>query len=149
FAVLQIDPVASLKHLNDPEAIAACAQLTFQEYLVFVPGTHDIRHPVISYRAEEVDFVVQGLPQNVPQLCIDSAMSIPIFPTTEHPTSRKPLQPMLGQLPWSDCYLSPFLSATVRCATVISAEDPIQCRIDYEERIRRKNFVEDDRFRQA
>ncbi|KAF7289775.1 hypothetical protein MIND_01351500 [Mycena indigotica] len=149
FAILRIDPIASLAHLNDPEALKAAESMEFHDYVVFVPGTREMRHPMISFRAEVVEFLVQGLPPDVPSLCIDSAMSIPIFPTShsQHPGSREPLR-TLKPLPWGDCYLSPFLRETVRCPTVITT-DPLCCSMVDEDISRHDDMIDLDRLRQS
>ncbi|KAF7324106.1 hypothetical protein MKEN_00633000 [Mycena kentingensis (nom. inval.)] len=153
FAVLKIDPIASLAYLDDPEATQAASKLTFGEYLVFVPGTNEMRHPAIAYRTEPVDFVVQGLPMDVPELAIDSNMSIPISSRGADPTRRPHREPLRlagnNELPWADCYISSLLNATVRCATVISDDDAVRLSLDWDESYRRTVFVERDRIHQA
>nr|GAT60474.1 predicted protein [Mycena chlorophos] len=151
FAVLKIDPVASLAFLNDPAAIRAAEMVAFHEYVVFVPGTGQFRHQSISYREEIVEFLMYGPAPDTPELGINSAMSIPISPTTDSDrphVSREPLQPSCGGLPWSNCYLTAFLRETVRCATVIR-DDPVLCRIGRSEIRRHDEMIISDQLRQT
>ncbi|KAF7300536.1 hypothetical protein HMN09_00938300 [Mycena chlorophos] len=127
FAVLKIDPVASLAFLNDPEAIRAAEMVAFHEYVVFVPGTGQFRHPSISYREEIVEFLMHGPAPDTPELGIDSAMCIPVSSTTDRPpVSREPLEPSSGQLPWSNCYLTAFLRETPVADAVAEQSDSQQ-----------------------
>ncbi|KAF7311975.1 hypothetical protein MIND_00209200 [Mycena indigotica] len=148
FAVLTIDPIDSLGHLEDQVALDAASSLTFKDYIVFVPGTDDLRHPDIEYRAEDVEFVLPGLPNDVPDLFITSSMSLPIAPTldTHHPT-REPLQ-TVGELPWAGGFLSPFFSTTVRTKTVMRV-DPIVCELGIRERLRHRRCGDQDRKARA
>ncbi|KAJ7048525.1 hypothetical protein C8F01DRAFT_1190241 [Mycena amicta] len=133
---------------TEPElSIEAATQLTFQDYLVYVPGTSDLPDDNLEYRSEDVEFVTLGLPRDVPDRCIESTMSIPIFPATEHLAQRHPLHP-LGRFPWLDAYLSPFLSATVRCRTLF-VDDPILCKFSIRDRVRHDRLFSEDRERQA
>ncbi|KAJ7053394.1 hypothetical protein C8F01DRAFT_1032288, partial [Mycena amicta] len=103
FAVLVIDPAASLEYLYDPVALEAGKNVICKEYVVYVPGTVDLRHPSIKFREEDVEFVVPGPLRDVPERGLYASMSVPIFPATEHPTLRAPLIPK-GAFPWPNCY---------------------------------------------
>ncbi|KAF7317552.1 hypothetical protein MKEN_00842100 [Mycena kentingensis (nom. inval.)] len=149
FAVLTIDPVASLEYLNDVEAIEACRDLETKDYVVYVPGTSELRHTDVAFREEDVEFVIPNPIHDVPGRGLDASMCVPIFPETRHPTGRAPLKP-LGTFPWPNCYLSPFVSSTVRTATVL-AVDPILCRLDLEAMVDHEGTNDEDlaRYREA
>ncbi|KAJ7053302.1 hypothetical protein C8F01DRAFT_1089658 [Mycena amicta] len=136
FAVLRIDPVASLAHLQDPAALQAAENVQFNDYIVYVGINHHPRHPTVPFHNENVKFVVQGTPVDIPDQHIEASMFIPIFPASgeDDPNSPRALVPE-GEFPWPDCFLSPFLSATVRTKTIRSA-DPIPCRLGIPERAR-------------
>ncbi|KAF7302126.1 Phospholipase/carboxylesterase [Mycena indigotica] len=148
FALMTIDPVASLECLHDPEALAMAASLTFNDYLVFVPGTNQSRNLEAPYREEVVHFVLPQRPNDVPERFIDAAMSVPIHPTLDetHP-EREPLE-TLGEFPWPGCFLSPFIGATVRTRIMLSV-DPIVCELALSQRKRWKRYEKEDRHRQA
>ncbi|KAF7317548.1 hypothetical protein MKEN_00841700 [Mycena kentingensis (nom. inval.)] len=149
FAVLTIDPVASLEYLNDEEALEASKDLETKDYVVYVPGTSELRHPDVAFREEDVEFVIPNPIHDVPGRGLDASMCVPIFPETRHPTGRPPLKPS-GTFPWPNCYLSPFASSTVRTATVI-AIDPILCRLDLEAMVDHEGTNDEDlaRYREA
>ncbi|KAJ7051323.1 hypothetical protein C8F01DRAFT_999368 [Mycena amicta] len=155
FAVLTIDVSETLKTLEDPVAIAAGRRLVSKNYVVYVSGvrlpfhfcyrkqTHarltrqmyQLLNPTIPFREEQVHFVMEGLPLDLPEQHVDSSMSFAIAPATHHPSNRPPLVPSIGQFPWPNCYLSSFLSATVRCATH-HAVTRIDCAFDSAEQAR-------------
>ncbi|KAJ7053304.1 hypothetical protein C8F01DRAFT_552368 [Mycena amicta] len=146
FAVLRLDPDASLAHLNDPQATLAATALELRDYVVYLPSRCGPLHPSVPFRQEEVEFVLQGHPVDVPDECIDAAMCLPIFPATVHSASRAPLMPT-GDFPWSNCYLAPFAATTVRCPTV-RAVDPVVCKLSSMERARHNSvFCEDEAVR--
>ncbi|KAF7324008.1 hypothetical protein MKEN_00622800 [Mycena kentingensis (nom. inval.)] len=142
FAVARIDPEASLQYLQDPQALEAAARLVFLEYIVFIPGGRAPLLPGVQFRQEEIEFVHQGLPAGVPEHGITSSMSLAILPATSHPTDRVPLAP-IGDFPWDNCYLSPFLSTVVRTPTVLSA-DPVLSRLGITERVRHNRVFSRD-----
>ena len=51
FAVIRIDPVASVAHLNDSEATEAAKSLESKCYLVYIAA---VRLPVLSVKASVV-----------------------------------------------------------------------------------------------
>ncbi|KAJ7460004.1 hypothetical protein B0H11DRAFT_2199031 [Mycena galericulata] len=144
WAVMTIDPLASLAHMDDPQIPEMCAKLVNKDYVVYVTdGNHQPFDPSLRYHEHVVEFLIQGLPPALEGQCIDSAMSIPIFPAaSEHPWGRAPLRPS-ATLPWTDCYLSPFITATVRCPTVIN-DDNITHYLDIPEQLRHDAFADAD-----
>ncbi|KAJ7460101.1 hypothetical protein B0H11DRAFT_2286251 [Mycena galericulata] len=117
FAVLTIDPVASLdaETQEDAEAVAACKKMVNKQYVGFVRKRMGLYQPWAPHNACRVEFLLQGEPEDSPDRGIDPSMSIPILPMTKeaHPSSRIPLKPS-NPLPWDDCYLSVFWSFRVR-----------------------------------
>ncbi|KAJ7487962.1 hypothetical protein FB451DRAFT_1005342, partial [Mycena latifolia] len=129
WAVMTIDPLASLAHLDDRHIAAICAGLLNKNYVVYVTeGNGKLFNPLIPYHEHTVEFLMQGLPETVPGVCVDSAMSIPVFSATKHPLGRAPLRPSTP-LPWPNCYLPPFITANVRCRTLVS-DDPVPHQLD-------------------
>ncbi|KAJ7773866.1 hypothetical protein B0H16DRAFT_1510261 [Mycena metata] len=122
FAVMSIDPVASLEYLDDPQALLACEKLEQKNYVVYVKDGNFFDR-TNSYHDYTVEFLLDELPHAVPDQGIEPSMSIPVLPTTAHPLGREPLRPTSGALPWSDCYLSPFHGAEVRAGAAIFEED--------------------------
>ncbi|KZV63344.1 hypothetical protein PENSPDRAFT_590020, partial [Peniophora sp. CONT] len=99
FAVLSIDPVASVGHL-DRVARQAASLLPIRKYVVLLTGLPVDSKPTHPYR---VYFVRKGVPE--PRLRgYDSAEScIAILPDTHWVAAREPLRPA-HPLPWENCY---------------------------------------------
>ncbi|KAJ7053276.1 hypothetical protein C8F01DRAFT_1375181 [Mycena amicta] len=151
FAVLTIDPVASVEYLDDAEATAASSKLICKDYIVYIATGTLFSHRA-AFREEQPSLVMQGTPQDVPERCIEASMSIPILPqscsVSDHPSGREPLRTTGIQFPWTDCYLQDFVFVTVRCANY-PAVDPIICNLSPEESSRYHGFRLDDADRQA
>ncbi|KAF7289829.1 hypothetical protein MIND_01357200 [Mycena indigotica] len=147
FAVLTIDPVASVDYLEDPEATAASAELASRHYVICDVALKSIFNTLAAFREERVYFVQQGPPQAIPAQLVDASMSIPIAPQTcsvdDHPSKREPVKMATNPFPFPDCYLSAFASAKVRTANVEVAESAI-CEMEEEERFRVLELIEDD-----
>ncbi|KAJ6608265.1 hypothetical protein B0H10DRAFT_2068218 [Mycena sp. CBHHK59/15] len=142
WAVLSIDPIASVEYLDDPEATLAAQNIVTQKYVVYVEDNGQLFNPISPYQENTVSFLIQGQPLASPDDCIDSSMSIPVLPAVEHPSSREPLKPS-QPLPWPNCYLSPFVQAEVRSPTLITT-GPIDCQIDIPEQLRYERLMRED-----
>nr|GAT49949.1 predicted protein [Mycena chlorophos] len=133
FALMTLDPIASLEYLNDPEAIEAGQKLEFKDYAVYVTGGRQLLNPAAKYREERIHFILPAPPGDDLARCIDSAMSMPIFPAVDrdHPPGRAPLRPS-GLFEWQwPSYVSAFIKTIVRCANEVTV-DPKQCGLDAE-----------------
>ncbi|KAJ7053290.1 hypothetical protein C8F01DRAFT_1330024 [Mycena amicta] len=151
FAVLTIDPVASVEYLDDAEATAASSKLVCKDYIVYIATGTFFSHRA-AFRKEQPSLVMCGTPQDVPQRCIEASMSIPIFPqscsVSDHPSGREPLRTTGIPFPWTDCYLTSSVFVNVRCAN-IRAMDPVICKLNHEESSRYHWFTLEDDERQA
>lgn len=145
---MTIDPLASLMHLDDRHIPAICAGLLNKKYVVYVAeGNGKLFNPLIPYHEHTVEFLMHGLPRPFPEACIDAAMTMPVFPGSRHPLGRAPLRPSTP-LPWPDCYLSPFITAHVRCRTLVS-DASVPYQLDIPEQLRHDAFVTEDWRRRA
>ncbi|KAJ7661126.1 hypothetical protein B0H17DRAFT_1337250 [Mycena rosella] len=143
WAVMAIDPLESLEHLDDRHVPAICAGLLNKQYVVYVTERKGkLFNPLIPYHEHTVEFLMQGLPDTVPYVCVDSTMSIPVFPATKHPLGRAPLRPSMP-LPWPNSYLWPFITANVRCETLVDG-GRVPYQLDIPEQLRHDAFVEED-----
>ncbi|KAF7325984.1 hypothetical protein MKEN_00449300 [Mycena kentingensis (nom. inval.)] len=134
FAVLRIDPEASLEYLDDPVTVAAAKQIPFQDYLVYVSNSTRIWIPW-----GRPGPVYRGL--NVHPHC-------PRIPKG-HPESRQPMSPNLP-LPWSYCYLTPFLDTEVRFRNILGNEPPrYYLTVKEQVRVRMVLMADWDRRQQA
>ncbi|KAK0466067.1 uncharacterized protein EV420DRAFT_1636672 [Desarmillaria tabescens] len=103
YIVLKLDPVASLKHLDDPEVTEACEALESKSYVACVINLLSFPLPGVEYINIAVTLVSQGLPNSDLDRFILPEMSAPILPNTSHPLLRPPMKPS-NPLPWSGCY---------------------------------------------
>ncbi|KAK0184610.1 hypothetical protein F5146DRAFT_902893, partial [Armillaria mellea] len=118
----KLDPVASLKALDDPEVTKACEALqsnkTYVSCVTYVcsliiccPAFTDYRRylllsfplPGVEYISGNMTLLARSLPNDAPDAFITSDMSVPVLPNISNPLSRPPLQPTTS-LPWPNCY---------------------------------------------
>ncbi|KAJ7151938.1 hypothetical protein C8R46DRAFT_1303152 [Mycena filopes] len=153
FAVMTIDPQASLAPLNDRFLNdVVCPNFARKEYVVYVTdesplggGTMD--DPTRTFHDYTVELVIEGIPPTSPEHCIDSVMSMPISPAANHPVRRTALQSS-SIFPWARCYLSPFVVARVRSPTTIS-DAPVPHHLSIPEQLRHDKWFEEDHRRRA
>ncbi|KAJ7664395.1 hypothetical protein DFH06DRAFT_984112, partial [Mycena polygramma] len=112
YVVFSIDPMATVKHLNDPRLTSVCASMKNKRYVALVRS--ELRAIVNApHRSIRLHLLSYGSPPDVPRL----SMSIPVAPSTNpHPLGRKPLLPTLP-LPWSNCHHSTLNDVDVRVPT--------------------------------
>ncbi|KAL0574467.1 hypothetical protein V5O48_007481 [Marasmius crinis-equi] len=126
FVVLNLDPVATVEHLDNPELTEACKKLDTRRYVAYVG---DRCQPFFlksePYHSYEFFFVYQGLkPVGDSQgQQTDPSWCLPVLPNTSHPLSREPAEPT-RPLPWADCFISPFVCTEARCRTFACEEKP-------------------------
>ncbi|KAF7300619.1 hypothetical protein HMN09_00947100 [Mycena chlorophos] len=143
FALMTLDPIASLEYLNDPEAIEAGQKLECKDYAVYVTGARQLLNPAAKYREERIHFILPSLPADDRSQHLDASMSMPIFPATHHPTGRAPLRPSGSfEWPWPS-YVSAFIKTIVRCANVVTV-DPKQCGLDFDGQLQFVRYRDED-----
>ncbi|KAF7300620.1 hypothetical protein HMN09_00947200 [Mycena chlorophos] len=150
FLVLRIDPVASVAFLDDTEATEAATRLSFQDYVVYAPGSLKLFHPAAAFREEEIIFVLQGESRDLPEHFIEAGMIMPIAPQSPAvanlSSSREPLRASPNAFPWMGCHLSSFVNATVRCPNLLVPEKP-SCALNKDEQYRYILYRNQDRRR--
>ncbi|KAF7301904.1 hypothetical protein MIND_00756400 [Mycena indigotica] len=143
FAAFKIDPISTLPPdmRNDAEAVAACQKLVNKSYIGLVVKRHGLFQHWAPYNACTFDFLLPGMPMNMPLAGIDPSMSLPVEPMTikDHP-GYPPLRPS-NPLPWNDCYISPFWRVELRSPTVYESSEKVHFRISIEEQARRHTFT--------
>ncbi|RPD56375.1 hypothetical protein L226DRAFT_468667 [Lentinus tigrinus ALCF2SS1-7] len=113
FAVVRMDPVAMVQHLNDPEALRAAEALSPRSYLVYIDIDLALPFPGKPWYGFTMYPIGSTLrPANeeegmTPDLCI------PIFPNNGHPDGRVPL-PTEPLFPFDNCYFWSGLTMDVR-----------------------------------
>ncbi|PBL00124.1 hypothetical protein ARMGADRAFT_955777, partial [Armillaria gallica] len=103
YIAFKLDPVASLKALNDPEVTKSCETLETKTYVSCVTYLLSFPLPGVEYISVSMTLLSKGLPKDDPDRFITSDMSVPVLPNTSNPLSRPPLEPSMP-LPWPDCY---------------------------------------------
>ncbi|KAJ6484444.1 hypothetical protein C8R47DRAFT_554645 [Mycena vitilis] len=138
WVVYTIDPVSSLspEAQDDPDAVAACGVLQNKQYVGFVAERLELFLAWEPYNSCAVRLLQQGDPETLPEGFIQPDMSLLVCPVTTraHPSSRPPLRSS-KPLPWSDCYVSAFMTASVRSPTAFTVA-PIEYMIDDDEMMR-------------
>ncbi|OJT03469.1 hypothetical protein TRAPUB_5888 [Trametes pubescens] len=66
YAVIRIDPVAMVKHFNDPCAEADAAKLLTKKYLVYLDSAYDLPVPGSEWFFFAVNPISTTLPPNDP-----------------------------------------------------------------------------------
>ncbi|RDX46964.1 hypothetical protein OH76DRAFT_1321749, partial [Lentinus brumalis] len=112
FAVIRMDPVAMVRHLNDPEALRAAQALSTRSYLVYLHCDSVLPFPGKPWYGFTVYLVGPCLP---PHDCdfMTSEMCIPIFPNASHPEGREPVRPQ-PVFPFDNCYIWSGLNMKIR-----------------------------------
>ncbi|TFK70199.1 hypothetical protein BDN72DRAFT_766907, partial [Pluteus cervinus] len=102
FVVFTLDPVATVKHLKDAEALKAARRMKPKTYLAYVnkAWSWDFSLP---YQVYDIILLAHGLPERDAQSGIEPDMCTPVAPATFHPSGRDPLQPS-RPLPFENCY---------------------------------------------
>ncbi|KAK0224598.1 hypothetical protein EDD85DRAFT_233768 [Armillaria nabsnona] len=105
YVAFKLDPVASLKALNDPEVTKACEALESKTYVSCVTYLLSFPLPGVEYISVSMTLLSKGLPNAHPDRFITSDMSVPVLPNSSSSSSqsRPPLEPLIP-LPWPDCY---------------------------------------------
>ncbi|KAK0473076.1 hypothetical protein IW261DRAFT_1611299 [Armillaria novae-zelandiae] len=128
-----LDPVASLKSLNDAEVTEACKALgSGKAYVASVINLLSLPVPGAEYVSVALTLVSKGLPEGLPESFITPDMSVAILPNTSNPLSRPPLEPSVP-LPWSYCYHPTQSMTTCRIKNDIilgKPWPPPKCHID-------------------
>jgi len=107
FAAVSLAPVESVALLADDEATAAAHAMvpSCKKYLVYISLLAGInfRKDIRDIRAR-YEFCLIGIGFPADDYLVDASMSVPVFPSIEHPNSVAPIRPS-QRLPWNNLYL--------------------------------------------
>ncbi|KAL1685407.1 hypothetical protein GGG16DRAFT_129426 [Schizophyllum commune] len=133
YAVISLDPVASLKNLNDPVVGEECQKISCGKYVACLTEVRSMLTAAMQvsnmaamamrYCPYRIDLVARGLPPDDPERFFHHNMSIPILPNSLHPLGRRPIRPT-PPLPWDNCYHAVHYHTEVRCPMGTSKEHP-------------------------
>ncbi|TFK69077.1 hypothetical protein BDN72DRAFT_797011, partial [Pluteus cervinus] len=119
FIRFTIDPVVTTEAVEDEGVKAAARVMKTKEYLGYVHRlcSLDVTQP---YLVHDIVIVGRGLPKHDEDRGVQPDMCTPIFPTTHHPTGRKPLHTN-KPFPFENCYTHSYVSvARVRIKTQLA-----------------------------
>ncbi|RPD56391.1 hypothetical protein L227DRAFT_614542 [Lentinus tigrinus ALCF2SS1-6] len=114
FVVIRMDPVAMVRHLNDPEALRAAEALSSQSYLVYL-----YEHKRLGIWGPEpwypfdIHLIGPCLRPAHREQCITSDMCTPIYPNSDHPSGRAPVHTE-PPFPFDNCYFWSGLKMQIR-----------------------------------
>ncbi|RPD56369.1 hypothetical protein L226DRAFT_538058 [Lentinus tigrinus ALCF2SS1-7] len=114
FAVIRMDPVAMVWHLNDPEALKAAEALSPQSYLVYLSENH--RLPIWGpepWYSFDMHLIGPCLRPVHDEQCVTADMCTPIYPNCDHPTGRAPVHTE-PPFPFDNCYFWSGLKMKIR-----------------------------------
>ncbi|KAK0466085.1 uncharacterized protein EV420DRAFT_809208 [Desarmillaria tabescens] len=123
YVIVQLDPVTSLKRLNDLEVTRACETLVAKKYVACITWMQ----PLIldtEYISVSLKFVSNGVSRAHLAEHLLPEMTVPIYPNTQHPLSRPPFRPS-KEIPWPQCYQTTQLGGQVRWRNVREAGRPV------------------------
>lgn len=122
YAVIRMDPVASVLGLKDPEAVVAAQAIRTKTYLAYIHTVSPSLPLAYASRAlkmpiKDVTLPIPGRPWYIysislvgtslrpsdPAHGIDSSMCVPIYPNISHPEEREPVYPD-PFFPFDNCY---------------------------------------------
>ncbi|KAL1664158.1 hypothetical protein GGF50DRAFT_115371 [Schizophyllum commune] len=126
YVVLSLDPASSLKDIDDPIVDKELQEMRCGRYVATATEDHHAVSALMPQRTFTWDFVVQGMPPNAPDKDFQSHMTVPVLPNTEHPESRRPVEP-LPHLPWENCYHARMYRKVAICETRDTKENPQSC----------------------
>ncbi|KAL1675301.1 hypothetical protein EV122DRAFT_281224 [Schizophyllum commune] len=126
YVVLSLDPVSSLKDIDDPIVNEELRKMKCGRYVATATEDHHPLSALLPQRTFTWDFVIQGMPPDAQEVFFKSYMTVPILPNTEHPESRRPVEP-LPHLPWENCYHARMYRTIAICPTLDTEENPQSC----------------------
>ncbi|KAI0364942.1 hypothetical protein BV20DRAFT_973755 [Pilatotrama ljubarskyi] len=103
YAVICMDPVAMVEHLNDHVATAQARALCPKKYLVYLDNALDLSFPTSAWFRFQVSPIGTTLRPEDPARGVTSNMAIPIYPNEDHPAHRPPIRTQ-KPFPFRHCY---------------------------------------------
>ncbi|KAI0774873.1 hypothetical protein BD413DRAFT_307504 [Trametes elegans] len=104
YAVIQMDPVGMVQHLEDPVATAAAAAMRPKKYLVYLELGLDLPSPTDPWFRYLIDPIGTTLRPPDPEEGITPEMVIPIHPNPDRPRGRPAVVHTRTLFPFSNCY---------------------------------------------
>ncbi|KZP04865.1 hypothetical protein FIBSPDRAFT_1054416 [Athelia psychrophila] len=116
YVVFSIDAEMTLEALHDEHVAEVTKNMQTKSFVGYVAKADRIINHESEFQSFRVRILRSGFPPRTEEKGIESDMCTPVWPTTEHPSSRTPLRTD-KPLPWNNCYHSSFDSIIVRVPT--------------------------------
>ncbi|KAL1717463.1 hypothetical protein EV715DRAFT_292149 [Schizophyllum commune] len=123
YFTFQLDPVASLRDIEDEEVIESARAISPRVYVGCILESMGAPQLPPAYGTGYIALVQQGLPPDKPEEFFESRMCVPIRPNTEHPEGRRSAH-CCHPLPWDGCYHTALHHMRVRIKTEDRPIDP-------------------------
>ncbi|KZP18768.1 hypothetical protein FIBSPDRAFT_863335 [Athelia psychrophila] len=131
----------TLEALHDEHVAEVTKKMQTKSFVGYVAKADRIINHESEFQSFRVEILREGFPPRLEKEGIEPDMCTPVWPTTEHPSSRAPLRTD-KPLPWKNCYHSSFDSIIVRVPTAY--EDPKGAVMLLESELSRHNEIIDD-----
>ncbi|RPD70394.1 hypothetical protein L226DRAFT_470235 [Lentinus tigrinus ALCF2SS1-7] len=145
FAVVRMDPVAMVEHLQDPLATNAARAMRPKKYLVYLEFPQDLPMPDSSYCRYRVNAVAARLRPPVPEKGITRDMVVPIYPNTHRARDDVKIA-STPVFPFSNCYfwIDARMSLRVRVSRNREYENDSAYQLDISQHVALSDAFEHD-----
>ncbi|KZP19685.1 hypothetical protein FIBSPDRAFT_1045297 [Athelia psychrophila] len=116
YVAFSIDAEMTLEALHDEHVAEVTKNMQTKYFVGYVAKADRIINHESEFQSFRVEILREGFPPRSEKEGIEADMCTPVWPTTEHPSSRAPLRTN-NPLPWNNCYHSSFDSIIVRVPT--------------------------------
>ncbi|KAI0629520.1 hypothetical protein C8Q77DRAFT_1042720, partial [Trametes polyzona] len=103
YAVIRMDPVTMVKHLDDPQALYAAEAMQPKSYLVYLEDELVFPFPNKPWYRYRISVIGQSLRDPDEEKGFTADMCVPIYPNNAHPDGRAPVCPD-KTFPYENCY---------------------------------------------
>ncbi|KAI0629493.1 hypothetical protein C8Q77DRAFT_1140662 [Trametes polyzona] len=103
YAIMRIDPVSTVAHFADADALKDAQALNTKKYLVYLDHANDLPLPTSQWFEFQVSPIGTTLHPEDPARGVTANMAIPISPNLHHPGGRAPVR-TLTPFPFGNCY---------------------------------------------
>ncbi|KDQ51811.1 hypothetical protein JAAARDRAFT_210932 [Jaapia argillacea MUCL 33604] len=148
--IFSINPTSTFDSLlgEDVSESLNPGRLPCRPYVGFVQQKFGLPLRDDPYTDCRVYFITQGLPSPSTDGLRESSMCVPIWPTTEHPSGRKPIR-LREPLPWDHCYLHSMLYVDVRVLSADFEDAKINGVMLFPEAMHHMEFQHEDQVKKS
>ncbi|KDQ51755.1 hypothetical protein JAAARDRAFT_198831 [Jaapia argillacea MUCL 33604] len=146
--VFSTNPTATVDYLfgQDVSDALNTDSLPRRFFVGFVERTYSLPSDNNPFTKCRIYFIAQDLPSPCIKNGRESSMCTPLWPTTEHPSGRKPIR-LREPLPWENCYLHSTSYVDVRVLPAEFEDAKIRGVMLFPEVARHREFRNEDQAR--